>query len=112
MRLGMMTARLCAARSMRIALLDAGYADGLRRELSSTTERACGWVMVRGQRAAVVGRVSMNLTPVDVSSIDGVEVGDEVVLLGDGVTADDHARLAGTIAYEILCGVRATPKKK
>jgi alanine racemase len=97
-------------RAMRIALLEAGYADGLRRELSSTQERAGGWVMVRGQRAAVVGRVSMNLTTVDVSGIDGVVVGDEVVLLGDGVTADDHARIAGTIAYEILCGVRAVQK--
>lgn len=101
-----------AAREMRIALLEAGYSDGLRRELSSTTERAGGWVMVRGQRAAVVGRVSMNLTTVDVSGIEGVEVGDEVVLLGDGVTADDHARIAGTIAYEILCGVRAVSKGK
>lgn len=99
-----------AKQSMRIALLEAGYADGLRRELSSTTERAGGWVMVRGQRAAVVGRVSMNLTTVDVSGVAGVEVGEEVVLLGDGVTADDHARIASTIAYEILCGVRAVPK--
>ena len=48
----------------------------------------------------------MNLTVVDVTGIDGVAAGDEVVLLGDGVTAEDHARLAGTIPYEILCGVR------
>jgi alanine racemase len=61
--------------------------------------------MIRGERAAIVGRVSMNLTTVDVSGIEGVGVGDEVVVLGDGVTADDHARLAGTISYEILCGV-------
>ena len=62
--------------------------------------------MAQGQGAAIVGRVSMNLTVVDVSGIAGVAVGDEVVLLGDGVTADDHARLARTIAYEIVCGVR------
>jgi alanine racemase len=49
----------------------------------------------------------MNLTMVDVTGIEGVRVGDKVVLLGDGVTADDHARLAETIPYEILCGVRA-----
>jgi alanine racemase len=42
-----------------------------------------------------------------VSGIAGVGLGDEVVVLGDGVTAEDHARLAGTIAYEIVCGVRA-----
>jgi alanine racemase len=61
--------------------------------------------MVRGERAGILGRVSMNLTVVDVTGIEGVQVGDEVVVLGDGVTADDHARLAGTISYEILCGV-------
>jgi alanine racemase len=92
---------------MRLALLPVGYADGLRRELSGSNARAGGWVMVKGQRAAIVGRVSMNLTVVDVTEIPGVAVGDEVVVLGDGVTADDHACLAHTIAYEIVCGVRA-----
>jgi len=91
---------------MRLALLPIGYADGLRRSLSSTNAREGGWVMIRGQRAPIVGRVSMNLTMVDVSRINGVAVGEEAVLLGDGITADDHARLAGTISYEILCGVR------
>jgi alanine racemase len=95
---------------MRLALLPVGYADGLRRELGGTNERPGGWVMVRGRdgsekKAGIVGRVSMNLTTVDVTGIEGVRVGDEVVVLGDGVTADDHARLAGTISYEILCGV-------
>ena len=96
-----------AERPMRLALLPVGYSDGLRRELSGSNARAGGWVMVKGQRAAIVGRVSMNLTVVDVTKIPGVAVGDEVVALGDGVTADDHARLAHTIAYEIVCGVRA-----
>ena len=91
---------------MRLALLPVGYADGLRRSLTSTDRREGGWVMIHGQRAPIIGRVSMNLTTVDVSAIDGLAVGAEVVLLGDGVTADDHARLAGTISYEILCGVR------
>ncbi|MDP9051764.1 MAG: alanine racemase [Acidobacteriota bacterium] len=100
-------ASFTAPRPMRLALLAAGYADGLRRSLSSTNARPGGWVMIDGQRAPVVGRVSMNLTMVDVTGIGGVRVGDEVVLLGDGVTADDHARLAGTISYEILCGVRS-----
>jgi alanine racemase len=49
----------------------------------------------------------MNLTTVDVTDIPHAAVGDEVTLLGDGVTADDHAHLAHTISYEILCGVRA-----
>ena len=101
-------ATFTAKEPMRVALLPVGYADGLRRELSGTNERAGGWVMVKGERAAIVGRISMSLTVVDVTGIEGVRVGDEVILLGDGVTADDHARLAGTIAYEILCGVRVT----
>jgi alanine racemase len=96
-----------AERPMRLALLPVGYADGLRRELSGSNARAGGWTMVKGRRAAIVGRVSMNLTVVDVTAIPGVAVGDEVVVLGDGVTADDHARLAHTISYEIVCGVRA-----
>ncbi|MGF7182088.1 alanine racemase [Tunturiibacter psychrotolerans] len=95
-----------AEQAMRLALLPVGYADGVRRELSASNARDGGWAMVRGQRAPIVGRVSMNLTIVDVSGIEGVGLGDEVVVLGDGVTAEDHARLAGTIAYEIVCGVR------
>jgi alanine racemase len=100
-----------APRPMRLALLPVGYADGLRRELSSTNARTGGWVMIRGQRAPIVGRVSMNLTTVDVTGIAGVAEGDEAVLIGDGVTAQDHARQARTIAYEILCGIRADPSK-
>jgi alanine racemase len=103
-------ATFTATTPMRLALLPVGYADGLRRELSATNSRPGGWVMVRGRdgsekRAAIVGRVSMNLTVVDVTAIDRVLVGDEVVVLGDGMTADDHAQVAGTISYEILCGV-------
>ncbi|WP_348269810.1 alanine racemase [Edaphobacter paludis] len=99
-----------AQRPMRLALLPVGYADGLRRELSASDAMPGGWVMIGGRRAMIVGRVSMNLTVVDVTDISGVSVGDEVVLLGDGVTADDHARLAHTIAYEIVCGMRAEPR--
>ncbi len=93
-------ATFVAERPMRVALLPVGYADGLRRELSGR-----GWVMLKGQRAPILGRISMNLTVVDVSDLAGVAVGDAAVVLGEGVTAEDHARWAGTIAYEILCGV-------
>jgi alanine racemase len=96
-----------AQRAMRLALLPVGYSDGLRRELSGSNSKPGGWVMVHGQRAAIVGRVSMNLTVVDVTEIPGVALGDEVIVLGDGVTADDHAHLAHTISYEIVCGVHA-----
>lgn len=103
-------ATFVAQHQMRLALLPVGYSNGLRRELSSTTTQAGGWVMMHGRRAAIVGRVSMNLTVVDVTEIPRVRVGDEVTVLGDGITADDHAQLAGTIAYEIVCGVRATSR--
>lgn len=93
-------ATFTAERPMRIATLGVGYADGLRRELSHG-----GWVMVRGKRAPIVGRISMNLTVVDVTEIEGVYADEVAVVLGDGITADDHARLAGTIAYEILCAL-------
>ncbi len=95
-----------AERAMRLALLPVGYADGLRRELSSTADTTRGWVMISGRRAPIVGRVSMNLTVVDVTGHDRVEPKDEAVVLGEGVTAEDHARIAGTISYEILCGIK------
>lgn len=98
---------LVAQQPMRLALLPVGYADGLRRELSSTNTRAGGWVVIDGRRARIAGRISMNLTTVDVTGLANVSVGDEVVLLGDGITAEDHAEIAETISYEILCGVRA-----
>jgi len=96
-----------AARRMRLALLPVGYADGLRRELSATDMRAGGRVLFGGTQAPIVGRISMNLTIVDVTFIPSVSVGDEAVVLGEGVSADDHACLAKTIPYEILCGVKA-----
>jgi alanine racemase len=91
---------------MRLALLPVGYADGLRRGLSSTNAEKGGWVMIGGLRAAIVGRVSMNLTMVDLTDFEPAPwVGDVVTLLGDGITAEDHGRLCGALPYEILCGL-------
>jgi len=88
----------------RIAALPVGYADGLSRHLSSR-----GRVIVRDQYAPIVGNVSMDITLVDVTGVPGAEIGTEVVILGQSghcsVTAADHARLAGTIPYEILCNI-------
>ncbi len=103
-------ATFTASQPMRLALLPIGYADGLRRELSSAGQNSGGWVVLHGRRAPIVGRISMNLTTVDASGIPNATPGDEVTVLGDDVTADEHARLAGTIAYEILCGLRARPR--
>ncbi len=95
-----------ALRPTRLALLPVGYAEGLRRELSSTDTHPGGWVMLHGHPAPVVGRISMNLTTIDVTDIPEAAVGNVVTLLGPGITAADHATLAGTIPYEILCCLR------
>jgi alanine racemase len=90
---------------MRIATLAVGYADGLRRELSGKPAGNGGWVIIRGQPCPVLGRISMNLTVVDITHLGDVEPGTPATILGVGITADDHAALAKTIPYEILCGV-------
>jgi alanine racemase len=93
-----------AARPTRIALLPLGYADGYNRLLSNH-----GDVLVRGQRARIAGRVTMDQTMIDVTDVPEAAIGDEVVLLGqqgsDRITADDLAAHTGTIAYEVLCAV-------
>ena len=95
----------------RIAVLPVGYADGLNRALSSR-----GRVIVREHYAPIVGRISMDLTLVDVTGLPGVDVGDEVILLGslDGLSVDarEHASLANTVLYEVLCGIsKRVPRK-
>lgn len=93
-----------AERETRLALLPVGYADGLNRLLSNH-----GSVLVRGRRAPIAGRISMDLTTVDVTDIPGVELGDEVVLIGEQseerITANEHAKIIGTISYEVLCNI-------
>lgn len=97
-------ATFTAPRRTRLALLPVGYADGFSRLLSNR-----GWVLVRGQRAPITGRVSMDQTMIDVTEISGVAPGDEVVLIGEQgsqrITAQDIADLTGTISYEVLCAI-------
>lgn len=87
-----------------VAVLPVGYADGYNRQLSNR-----GRVIVRDHYAPIVGRISMDLTLVDVTGIPGVSVGDEVILLGasDGLSVDaiEHAELANSTPYEILCNI-------
>jgi len=98
-----------AQRTSRIATLPVGYADGYSRRLSGRAGYGCGHVLVRGRRAPVAGTVCMDLTMVDVTDVPGASVGDEVVLLGEQgserIDADELARRAGTISYEVLCGI-------
>lgn len=89
-----------------IAVLPIGYADGLRRSPQTWRE-----VLIRGTRAPLVGRVSMEKTTVNVSHISGVQAGDEVVLLGkqgdDEISADEIADWLGTINYEVVTSISA-----
>jgi len=91
------------ARASRIAALPIGYHDGFRRAFSGRVS-----VLVRGREAPVVGAVSMDLTLVDATD-SGAGPGERVICLGcegsRGITACDLARAAGTIPYEILCGI-------
>ncbi len=87
-----------------IATLPVGYADGYKRSLSNQAA-----VLIRGRRAPVVGRVTMDLTMADVTDIAGVQPGDEVVLLGaqgrETISAEEMAGWAETISYEILTSI-------
>lgn len=98
-------------RRSRIAALPVGYADGLSRRLSSR-----GQVIVRGACAPMAGRISMDLTLVDVTDVAGVQVGDEAILIGASgglhITAWDHAQAEETIPYEVLCNIsKRVPRK-
>jgi alanine racemase len=95
-----------AKRLTRLGLMPIGYADGLSRLLSNR-----GAVLVGGQRAPIVGRVSMDQTILDLTDIPLVTIGDEVVVIGTqgdhSISAYDIADLTGTIPYEVLCGIAA-----
>ncbi len=87
-----------------IATLPIGYADGYGRILSNKAK-----TLVRGQTAPVVGKVTMDQIMIDVGHIEGVKLGDEVVLIGrqggNEIRCEELARLAGTIPYEIVCSI-------
>jgi alanine racemase len=90
-----------ATEPMRLALIAVGYADGLDRRLGNHFS-----LLVRGQRALLTGRISMDQSVLDVTGMEDVEVGDEVVILGsqgdETVSAYDHAEATGTIPWEIF----------
>ena len=84
----------------RIAILAAGYADGLPRHLPNGVP-----IRLQSGTGLLVGRVSMDMCAVDVSALPGVRVGERAVLWGPGAPVEELAERAGTIAYEVLCGV-------
>lgn len=99
-----------ATEPMRLALLAVGYADGLDRLLGNNFS-----LLVRGQRAPLVGRISMDLAVLDVTEIEGVEAGDEVVILGSQgagtISALDHAEATGTIPWEVFTRIGARVRR-
>ena len=94
-----------APRAMRVATLSIGYADGVPRSLSGR-EAA---VLIGGKRCPILGRVTMDLTIVDVSDVPDVQLGDEVVLIGsqgdEQILATEVAERASTIAWEVFTGI-------
>jgi alanine racemase len=93
-----------ASRDTLVATLPIGYNDGYARALSNR-----GRVIVRGKYASVVGRISMDLTLVDVTDVPNVRLNDRVTLLGEEaaltIPVEDIAKTAGTLSYEITCGI-------
>jgi alanine racemase len=89
-----------ASHDSLIAIVAAGYGDGIARNLAGGTP-----VLIDGQRAPLVGRVSMDMIAVDVTKLSGIHVGTPVVLWGVGLPVEEIARYAATIPYELLCGV-------
>ena len=93
-----------AERDVRVATLPIGYADGYDRGLSNK-----GYVLIRGRKARVLGRICMDQMMVDVTEIPEVAMGDEVILIGQSgtekITADDMGAMLDTIGYEIVCDI-------
>jgi len=95
--------RFVATRSTWIGLVPVGYGDGFRRDLTGTE------VLVAGDRRRVIGTVSMDSFAVE---LDGeLPMGTPVTLIGNGLLVEEHARVAGTINYELVCGVGARPER-
>lgn len=90
-----------AKEKMKIATVEIGYADGIRRDLSNK-----GQVIIRGKRANIIGRVCMDSFMVDVTSIENVNIGDKVYIWdNEEIHLEEVAEKCGTINYEILCGI-------
>jgi alanine racemase len=99
-----------AQRPTRIAILAVGYADGLSHRLSNR-----GHVIAAGKLVPILGAVSMDLTTIDITDCPSIRPGDAVTLLGTegdvSINAQQMARMAGTISYDILCGIRTRVKR-
>jgi alanine racemase len=95
--------RFTAGEATWIGIVPIGYADGFRRDLTGTE------VVVEGERRRVVGTISMDALAVELA--DRLSVGTPVTLIGDGVRAEHHAAVAGTINYELVCKIDSRPAR-
>ena len=95
--------RFVAAGKTWIGLVPVGYADGFRRDFTGTE------VLVAGERRRAVGAVSMDSFAVELDR--ELPAGTPVTIVGDGLTVEEHARRAGTVNYEIVCGIGRTPER-
>ncbi len=95
----------------RIAVLSAGYGDGLARSMSNL-----GYVLIRGRKTPIIGTICMNLTICDITGCGDVTPGDEAVFLGtqgtETIEGDDIARWAGTVSYEVFCSIGQRNKRE
>jgi alanine racemase len=103
-----------AQRRTRLATLLAGYADGLPRGAGATDSKVGAKVVVAGRRCPLVGRVSMDLSIVDVTDLpeDAVRAGDLVEFFGSSVDLDDFASRSGTIGYQVLTALGARHRRE
>lgn len=99
-------ANWCATRPSVIATIAMGYADGYPRVVNANTP-----VIIDGQRAPIVGNVSMDMITIDVTDLDAVAIGDEVMLWGEGLSIDEVARCANTIGYELIARMPSRVKR-
>ena len=90
-----------------IATVSIGYADGFSRRLGN----GAGKVWIKGQLAAVVGIVCMDMVMIDITDIDGIKQGDEVIIFGKEISIQELADWAGTIPYEIMTGISERVKR-
>jgi alanine racemase len=95
--------RFVAEEETWIGVVPVGYADGFRRDLTGTK------VLVAGERRPVVGTISMDALAVELYG--GVHAGTPVTLVGDGLLLEEHAEIAGTINYELACGINSDPRR-
>jgi alanine racemase len=90
--------------AMRVGIIACGYADGYPRHAPGGNEAGTP-VLVGGKRTRIVGRVSMDMLFADITHLPEAQVGTEVTLWGEGLSADEVAAAAGTVSYELLCGL-------